>query len=95
MSQEYGIDNKESFHIRKPALDAILGNKGWSLTSSGDALVLNLPLENYSDHERDVIEFARSPYDAKIAFRGISQPAAKELAEAMHKLFGPGGFYAK
>ena len=95
-SHEYRIEFKESFHIRRPVLAAMLNENRWEISPDGSKLLLDLPLNNYSTHQKDIIEFALDPNEMpKGIFSGLDQPVADKLTIAISELFGRGGFYAR
>lgn len=88
------IDFPESFHLRQPVLEAILPNHRWAVAADGKSIAFDLPAENYSTHEKDIIEFALNPHaTATGIFAGLDKPVAHRLAAALSALFGSGGFY--
>jgi len=96
MENEHEIAFKESFDIRRPVLEAMLPGNRWSETTDGERIKFDLPLNNYSKHERDVIEFTLNPYCmSENIFQGLHDPNAQLLAKAINEMFGPDGFYSK
>ncbi|NOT65347.1 MAG: hypothetical protein HOP06_04830 [Methylotenera sp.] len=98
MSHKYqhDIDWKDSFHLRKPVLEAMLGSNRWQVTEDGARLAFDTSLSNLSPHERHIAEFALNPYiTGENIFSGLSQQTAQVLAKSLYELFGPNGFYAK
>lgn len=88
------ISFTETFNLREPVLKAILGSTRWSVTPDGKNLLLDLPLGNYSTHERHIIEFSLNPYEtASGIFGGLDKPVAHSLAAAIEALFGADGYY--
>jgi hypothetical protein len=89
--ESHTIDFAETFEYRIPVLDAIIPRR-WQLESNGKRIKLDLPLPLYSQHERLIIEFARNPYNlSEHIFYGLNRTTAERLAEAIYRLFGPGG----
>lgn len=87
---QHPISDPASFPVRQPVLEAMSSLKGrWKVVNNGQSLEVDLPLSNYSPHERDVIEFALDPhYTAKNIFHGLDPDAKKALATAIYKIFG-------
>lgn len=96
MSQQWhshDLAYRASFEMRRPVLDAVARLRDrWRISQDGTRLETDLPLSMYSPHERAVIEFAINPYfTAENIFNGLDSAARRELANAIHKFFGPGG----
>jgi hypothetical protein len=91
--QRHRIDYPETFNLRQPVLAAAGSLRDrWRVVEGGKALEIDLPLTSYSPHERDVIEFAINPYTTgKNIFNKLDRDIRRALAEAIHKIFGPGG----
>jgi hypothetical protein len=89
------IDWKELFYLRKPVLEKMLRDSRWQVSADGATLLLDLPLTNYSPHERHIINFALNPYEtAQGIFAGLDQPVRESLLHALTSLFGPNGALA-
>jgi hypothetical protein len=69
----------------------------WQLAPDGNRIELDLPLKLFSPHERNIIEFARNPYNlSDNIFYGLNKSTAELLADAIYRLFGPeGAIYGK
>jgi hypothetical protein len=84
------LADADRFEVRRPVLDAMPSLRDrWRRSEDGKALEVDLPLSDYSPHERAIIEFAIDPYfTAQNIFQGLDLPARKALAKAIHQLFG-------
>jgi hypothetical protein len=86
----YTIYGPESFELRRPVLEAMSALRGRWRVVDGNTLELDLLLDKYSKHERDVIEFAINPLQiGENIFGGLDRPVQKALATAINEIFGP------
>jgi hypothetical protein len=86
---DYAIDFQGSFARREPALKA--SNIAYQVTQGGTMLQLPRPLESYSQHEKDVIAFARNPFEGLAIFSGLDLPVAEEIVKALQQTYLVGG----
>ena len=90
---DHPIVYPDSFDVRRPVLEAASSLSGrWRVSANGKALEVDLPLGNYSPHERAVIEFALNPFITAVnIFSGLDASTRHAVATAIHTLFKSGG----
>lgn len=88
---KHPIAYPESFHLRRPVLEAAKSLKNWNVVDGGKALEIEHDLGGLSKHERDVVEFVLDPYyTAANIFHGLDRETQQALAKAIYDIFGQG-----